>query len=141
MTGELTGDLPKLIHCMVAFAWAWMAFGIFTGMIFGMYAFDGPLPTPSIMGPYDSCNRRLVRLGHVAFIMLPLISMNYGYQIATTSLAPATQLLAVKLCWCGMIGVPSICMSSAFWRWTKYFFAIPVVCFFTALVMMAYGKM
>jgi hypothetical protein len=141
VTAGAAPAVASVAAAMVAFAWAWMAVGIFVGMLFGLYAFEGPLPTPNRIGEYDSCTRRLMRLGHVAFIMLPLISMAYANQIARTSLSPDTQILAVKLCWTGMIGVPTICMTGAFWRWTKYFFSIPVVCFFTSLIMMAVGQM
>ena len=140
MTGELVGDLPALTKAMVSFAWAWMATGIFIGLLFGLYSFEGPLPEPKAIGEYSSCSRRLLRLGHVAFIMLPLISMSYAAQIGATSLTDANKILAVKLCWLGMIGVPSICCTSAFVRWTKYFFCIPAVSFFICLVMMAVGK-
>ena len=125
---------------MRAFAWGWMAFGIFAGLIMGMWSFDGPAPTPAIVGDYDSCARRLIRLGHVAFIMLPLISMSYGYQIKDTSLTPEHKLLAVKLCWFGMVGVPVTCMSGAIVRPTKYLMSFPAISFFICLCMMAAGQ-
>ena len=132
--------LPALTKMMVAFAWGWMAFGIFIGLIIGMWSFDGPAPTPAIVGDYDSCARRLIRLGHVAFIMLPLISMSYAIHIVDTSLAADTKLLAVKLCWFGMVGVPVTCMTGALVRPTKYLMAFPAISMFVCLVMMAVGK-
>jgi hypothetical protein len=140
MVGAIEPDLARLTQSMVAFAWGWMATGIFTGLIFGLWSFEGPLPEPKSVGAYDSCARRLMRLGHVAFIMLPLISMSYAAQIGGTSLSPETKILAVRLCWLGMVGVPTVCMTSAFWRPTKYLFPIPAVSFFICLVMMAVGK-
>ena len=133
-------ELLDLTNKMVAFAWGWMAFGIFVGLIIGMWSFDGPAPTPSIVGPYDSTARRLIRLGHVAFIMLPLISMTYAVHILTTSLTPDNKLLAVKLCWFGMVGVPVTCMSGAFVRPTKYLMSFPAISMFVSLCMMAVGK-
>lgn len=140
MTEFLGADLPALTHKMVAFAWAWMAFGILVGLIIGMWSFDGPVPTPDAVGAYDSTARRLIRLGHVAFIMLPLISMSYAVHIVDTSLSPENKLLAVKLCWLGMVGVPVTCISGAFVRPTKYLMSIPACSFFVCLVMMAVGK-
>lgn len=140
MTEAVASALPALTAKMVAFAWGWMAFGILVGLIIGMWSFDGPLPTPSAVGEYNNTGRRLIRLGHVAFIMLPLISMSYANQIAATSLSEDNKLLAVKLCWFGMIGVPVTCILSAFIRPTKYFMSFPACSFFVCLVMMAIGK-
>ena len=140
MSSGTVADLPALINSMVAFAWGWMAFGIFVGLIIGMWSFDGPAPTPKIVGDYDSCARRLIRLGHVAFIMLPLISMTYASQIGATTLTEEHKMLAVKLCWFGMVGVPTTCMSGAFLRPTKYLMAFPAISFFVCLVFMAVGK-
>lgn len=140
MTGMLSTDLVVLTKSMVGFAWGWMAFGIFTGLIIGMWSFDGPMPTPKIIGDYDSCGRRLIRLGHVAFIMLPLISMSYAMQISETSLSPENRILAVRLMWFGMIGVPVTCMAGGFVRPLKYLMSFPAISVFIALTMMACGK-
>ena len=140
MGAPIPTDLAALTQSMVAFAWGWMAFGIFAGLIMGMWSFDGPAPTPAILGNYDSCARRLIRLGHVAFIMLPLISMSYAAQITGTSLSPENKVLAVQLCWTGMVGVPVTCMTGAIVRPTKYLMSIPAISFFVCLVMMAVGK-
>jgi hypothetical protein len=139
-TIPVAAELAALTKSMVAFAWGWMAFGIFVGLIIGMWSFDGPAPTPAIVGDYDSCARRLIRLGHVAFIMLPLISMSYAVHILDTSLTPDNKMLAVKLMWFGMIGVPVTCMSGAFVRPTKYLMSFPAISVFVCLTMMAVGK-
>ena len=54
MTGQLAGELPALAKAMVAFAWGWMATGIFIGLLFGLYSFEGPLPEPKSIGEYAS---------------------------------------------------------------------------------------
>jgi hypothetical protein len=140
MTGMLSTDLAVLTKSMVAFAWGWMAFGIFTGLIIGMWSFEGPVPTPKIVGNYDDCARRLIRLGHVAFIMLPLISMSYAIHITDTSLTPENKLLGVRMMWFGMIGVPVTCMAGAFVRPLKYLMSFPAISVFICLCIMAAGK-
>lgn len=140
MAGPFSTDLALLTRSMVAFAWAWMALGIFVGLIIGMWSFEGPVPTPAVVGEYDSCARRLIRLGHVAFIMLPLISMSYAIHIVDTSLTPDSKILAVRLMWFGMVGVPVTCMMGAFVRPTKYLMSFPAISVFVCLVMMAVGK-
>lgn len=138
MTAVVLG--PPIAQSMVSFAWAWMAVGIAIGACLGMFAFEGPLPEPRVLTDYSSCNRRLLRLGHVAFIMLPLISMSYAEHIGATTLSPSTQVSAVVLCWIGMVGVPLVCVVSAFYRPIKYAFPVPVASFLVCLVMMAVGK-
>lgn len=140
MTEAVAAALPALTAKMVAFAWGWMALGIFVGLIIGMWSFDGPVPTPASVGDYNTTGRRLIRLGHVAFIMLPLISMSYAAQIESTSLSLDNKLLAVKLCWFGMIGVPVTCILGAFIRPLKYLMSFPACSFFACLVLMAIGK-
>jgi hypothetical protein len=58
--------------------WGWLlvAASMGVGLLVGLYAFDGPLPTPRFAGAYNAYTRRLTRLGHaycIAFGMLAIV--------------------------------------------------------------------
>ncbi len=57
--------------------WGWLlvAASMGVGLLMGLYAFDGPLPTPEFLGGYSDFARRLSRLGHSYCIVLGLLSV------------------------------------------------------------------
>jgi hypothetical protein len=57
--------------------WGWLliVLSMSVGLVIGLYAFDGPLPTPAFVGPYNQFVRRLIRLGHAYAIMLGLLAI------------------------------------------------------------------
>jgi hypothetical protein len=52
------------------------------GLLVGLYAFDGPLPTPGFVGSYNEFARRLSRLGHAYCIALGLLAILLARQAA-----------------------------------------------------------
>jgi hypothetical protein len=57
--------------------WGWLiiAVSMSIGLLIGLYAFDGPLPTPDFVGSYNEFVRRLMRLGHAYTIALGLLAI------------------------------------------------------------------
>ncbi|QEG02717.1 hypothetical protein Mal15_68380 [Stieleria maiorica] len=57
--------------------WGWLLIAASTsvGMLIGLYAFDGPFPTPEFMGGYNNLPRRLTRMTHSYSIVLGMISI------------------------------------------------------------------
>jgi hypothetical protein len=57
--------------------WGWLivALSMAIGLLMGIYAFDGPLPSPEFMGEYNDYPRRLWRLAHAYCIVLGLLSI------------------------------------------------------------------
>ncbi len=57
--------------------WGWLliATSMASGLLMGMYAFDGPLPSPEFLGAYNDFARRLARLAHAYCIVLGLLSI------------------------------------------------------------------
>jgi hypothetical protein len=55
--------------------WWLVAASMGVGLFMGLYAFDGPLPTPGALGPYLALTRRLSRLGHGYAIVLGLLAI------------------------------------------------------------------
>ena len=58
-----------------ALAWISITIGIASGAILGTWSFDGPLAVPDSVGAYDSLARRLLRLGHIAFVALGMLHL------------------------------------------------------------------
>ncbi len=58
-------------------AWGWLLItaSMGVGLLVGMYAFDGPLPTPRFVGAYNAFTRRLTRLGHAYCIAFGLLAV------------------------------------------------------------------
>jgi hypothetical protein len=56
-------------------AWVVMSIGALTGLVMGMWSFDGPLAVPGWLGDYGSTARRLVRLGHIACFCIGILHL------------------------------------------------------------------
>jgi hypothetical protein len=57
--------------------WGWLMLvvSMSIGLLIGLFAFDGPLPTPEFIGSYNEFTRRLLRLGHAYAIVLGLLAI------------------------------------------------------------------
>lgn len=57
--------------------WGWFLIAASTsiGMLIGLYAFEGPFPTPDFMGDYNDKPRRLTRLAHSYCIVLGMMAI------------------------------------------------------------------
>lgn len=124
----------------IVFGWIWMVLGITSGSIIGMWAFNGPLPTPPTHEDYASLERRLVRLAHIAFFALPLICVVYGMHIDNIPLSEGLKKMgSISMIIC-MIGVPTLLIAASLKHVFKYLEVIPVSAGFLALCIMAYGQ-
>ncbi len=106
----------------VLFGWAWMCLGFISGMILGIWA-EGE----QWLGGYASITRRYLRLGHVAFIALSIINILYGKELGAVTLPVHIKNIGSYLMIFGAIGVPTTCISAAFFRKTKYFLPLPAL--------------
>ena len=119
--------------------WLTMWLGILSGAVIGLYAFAGPFPTPPGHREYGDLPRRMVRLGHIALIALPLINIVYGWHIDSIPLAESTKLLGSRGMIVCMVGVPLFLFLGSVWPIFKYVEAIPVTAGFVGLAIMSYG--
>ena len=55
-----------------------LSLGLGAGLAMSLYAFQPLVPVPAPLAHYDDLPRRLIRLGHIAAIMLPLINIVLG---------------------------------------------------------------
>jgi hypothetical protein len=130
----------NLSEMLIAFGWGGIVVGIMMGGLMGMYAFKGPFRAPKGHENYTDLNRRMLRLAHIAFIMLPLISMLYGMSIDTLQVPYAYKYYAAICMVILSLGIPVLLIASCFYLPFKYIQVIPFSCGMFALVVMAVGK-
>jgi hypothetical protein len=78
MTGGVTFVLLRARRTALRleqYGWLLVVLSMSVGLVIGLYAFDGPLPTPAFVGPYNAFARRLVRLGHAYAIVFGLLAI------------------------------------------------------------------
>jgi hypothetical protein len=54
--------------------WGWilLSLGMGSGLLMGIYAFDGPIPSPQFIGDYNDVARRSIRLAHAYCVVFGL---------------------------------------------------------------------
>jgi hypothetical protein len=78
MTAGATGAFGMALRFarpLEVWGWLLIASSMGVGLLVGLYAFDGPLPTPGFAGAYNSYTRRLIRLGHAYCIAFGLLAV------------------------------------------------------------------
>jgi hypothetical protein len=119
--------------------WASLAAGVGVGLVMGLWSFDGPLQPPAWIGEYTDTSRRLVRLGHIAFLGLGFIDILIERELLRSSLGRAGRGIASWSMVIGNVLLPIALFGAAAYRPLKYFMAIPATSVFLALVLAAYG--
>ena len=120
--------------------WTSLAVGIAVGLVLGLWSFDGPLQPPAWIGEYSDTSRRLVRLGHIAFIGLGLIDVLIERELLRSALGRAGRAVTSWSMVVGNVLLPITLFGAAAYRPAKYFMAVPATAVFVALVLAAYGS-
>jgi amino acid transporter len=119
--------------------WWSLVVGIATGLVMGLWSFDGPMATPAWIGEYADTSRRLIRLGHIAFVGLGILDILLANELTRSLLDPRRRLLASRLMVAGNIGLPVALFAAAVWPPAKYVMGVPAMCVFVAMVLAARG--
>lgn len=119
--------------------WWSLVVGVATGLVMGLWSFDGPMATPSWIGEYADTSRRLIRLGHIAFIGLGILDILLANELTRSSLDPRRRLLTSRLMVAGNVGLPIALFVAAIWRPFKYVMGVPAMCVCVAMVLAARG--
>jgi hypothetical protein len=122
-----------------AVGWASLAVGVATGLVMGLWSFDGPLPTPAWLGEYGDTPRRLARLGHIAFIGLGILNILLSRELSISSLGDAGRQLASRAMNLGNVLLPVTLFAAAAWRPAKYAMGLPATAVLVALCLAAWG--
>jgi hypothetical protein len=118
----------------VIFGWIWICIGFIFGMTLGLWA-EGE----KWLGGYASVTRRYLRLGHVAFIALPIINILYGKELPLVDLGNTMKYFGSYLMIFGAVGVPITCLSAAFIRKARYFLPLPASAILIGTIILVIG--
>ena len=96
--------------------------GTLTGMINGLFFHD-----ERWLGGYASWPRRMVRLGHIAFIALGIINILYALTIQSLHWPAPPLIVGAALLASGLL-MPLVCYLSAWRMPLRHLFVLPVLC-------------
>ncbi len=119
--------------------WLSIAAGIGSGLVLGMWSFDGPMDVPAWLGDYSSTGRRLVRLGHIAFVGLGVIDVLLAREMPRLVLSEARRRVAAGAMIFGNVFLPLVLVAAGPWRPVKWLLPVPAVAVFVAISVMAWG--
>ena len=102
--------------------WTGMLLGVISGAIMGLFFHN-----ENWLGGYGSHQRRFLRLGHISFFGIGLITLFYGLSIGPMSVAPEHARIGVTGLAVALFGMPSICSLTAWKKPFRHHFFIPVL--------------
>lgn len=121
----------------LAIGWASVALGALTGLVLGLWSFDGPVAVPPWLGEYGDTARRLARLGHIAFFGLGILSLLLARDLPR--LAAWARPVASRAMAFGNVLLPLTLFAAAAWRPAKYALPVPATAVLVALAAAAAG--
>lgn len=116
-----------------------LAFGALSGMVLGLWSFDGPVPEPGMLGEYASTSRRLVRLGHIAFFGIGILNLLIARELAWFGVGPKIVRLIALTMNAGNVLLPTGLVAAGLFAPLKYFLPLPAISVSLALSLTAYG--
>ncbi len=120
-----------------AVAYASFAGGALTGLVLGLWSFDGPFEVPAWIGDYGSGSRRLIRLGHIAFFGLAILNLFVVRDIPKFTRPGRTRRLALGLMNLGNVLLPLNLLGAGAYSPLKYLLPFPALSVFSALTVTA----
>ncbi len=91
----------------VVWGWITMLLGASLGTVLMAWSFDGPFPAPAGFEDYGQLARRLARLAHVAWFMLPLINVVLGRDLDGLAVPDLWKNVASFAAIVAMFGIPA----------------------------------
>ncbi len=128
---------PSDLNVLVG--WTSMALGAGTGLILGLWSFNGPLPVPEWIGDYADTSRRMIRLGHIAFFGLGYLNLLFAREAERQDAGDPLFRLASRCLVVGNALMPPLLFVSAWAHPFKYAVSIPAVSVLLGLVCTACG--
>jgi hypothetical protein len=120
-----------------------LALGLLGGLAMSLYAFQPVVKPLEGLAAYDDLPRRLLRLGHIAAVMLPLINLVLAPWIDRVALHPRARQAASWLLLLGAAGLPAALAVEAAWAPARslHLAGPPAAAFTAGVVLMAIGAM
>lgn len=119
----------------ITFGFVWINAGILLGAPMAMAFLRSDW-----LGGYGSLDRRLLRLSHVAFIMLSLLNVIYGYALETGAIEISWQRAASFHLMAGSIVLPLVLLAGIRVRRVLWLLPVPFLQIFAATVSAAVGR-
>jgi hypothetical protein len=120
--------------------WSSAALGAATGLILGLWSFDGPVAVPAWLGDYSETSRRLARLGHIAWFGLGILNLILARQLPELALSLKAKRIASMAMNFGNIFLPLTLFAAAIHRPLKYLMPWPALAVLAALLLAACGS-
>jgi hypothetical protein len=117
----------------LAVGWTSLAVGALTGLVLGLWSFGGPVPVPGWIGDYDALPRRLLRLGHIAFFGLGILSILLARHFGGPHRGAPGARLALAAMAFGNVFLPATLIAAAMFEPAKYLMAVPAMAVTLAL--------
>jgi hypothetical protein len=118
--------------------WLSLTFGAGTGLILGLWSFDGPLAVPAWIGEYGDTSRRLVRLGHIALFGLGILNILLARELPRLSIS--AQRIASPAMNFGNVFLPLALFAAAAYPPFKYLMSLPALAIFLAMLAATLGQ-
>ncbi len=122
-----------------AVGWTSLVLGAATGLVIGLWSFDGPAAVPAWIGDYGATPRRLLRLGHIAFFGLGVINVLMARELPPLAVAGAVRRTAFHAMNFGNLVLPVTLVGAALQPALKWALPIPALAVFAALCLMAFA--
>ncbi|MDX1387794.1 MAG: hypothetical protein R3344_01295 [Acidobacteriota bacterium] len=122
-----------------AIGWTSLALGVFSGLILGMWSFDGPVPVPEWLGDYGDTSRRLARLGHIAFFGLGFLNLFLARELDALQLDDGQRRTASVAMNFGNVFLPLTLFAASFYHPLKYMMPMPALAVALAMTLAAWG--
>jgi hypothetical protein len=113
------GDPRVCLHLVIG--WTSILLGLLSGTAIGLFFHQDEW-----LGGYQSWRRRLVRLGHVAFVGTGVLNLSFALTISLLRLEPAPGLASIPFL-LGAASMPAICFLAAWRKPLRHLFFIPVL--------------
>lgn len=130
---DTLGDRNRLV------GWSLFLAGIVSGMLLGLWAFDGPLPAPERFAAYDGLPRRLLRLAHIAAMALGLTNIFFGHELPHVALSRIMRVVASRAMIVGGVLMPVLLTAAALDERFKYLLPIPATASLVAVALVCAG--
>ena len=118
-----------------------ISLGFLSGLVMSLYAFEPMVPVPGSLQSYDDLPRRLLRLGHIAAVMLPLLNVVFGGWLDCLNLPSRAKQWASWLLLVGAAAVPAALFVEAVWAPARDLrvSAVPVIAFCAGVFLVSIG--
>jgi hypothetical protein len=118
-----------------------LSVGLAAGLAMSVYAFQPLVPVPPSLDHYDDLPRRLIRLAHIAAVMLPLINVVVGPWLDRVQLSRRGRETASWLLLLGAVVLPLTLAIEALVPIVipLHLSALPAIGFFVGLLLVSVG--